>query len=402
MSTQSLDERELRVAFDNLGRGNGSSPAKLAERILYVPKSAVLIPARVPERPKSQQKYSSASQPGTGPGVSYVIIWSGPPTEKKAPSRLWERFLRLGTKPKRNKGNPAMRILGFGQQWGPLRAPANKNGESIAQWEKEIRIARAIIKIGSRLKTGGLGRKADWETLQSTLGVLGDVPGAGGMSRETDITLLYGAVEKWYGTATGHVILTPSLRIQPGASGVLGVVMFQVMEVLQEINEVSACKGCRKVLSGRERKYCKRCRDSKVPQRDAMRRMRVRKMQPQLFLAASRRAESSGIVIRMEDQSGAGRRRFPADQQADQLFTKIQDHANAIKKPWRREWKIIVDQSHLPAASIKALVASLKGRHGTRFESFGVSGICLVGPTVGLTFWLFRETLGEARKIKST
>lgn len=183
-------------------------------------------------------------------------------------------------------------VHAFAARWGPL---LNKSSEALADWRRYAILLRALSEAAGRL---AMERPIDpiqgkvileWLEVPQTPGFSNIWEGAG-LNRkigqpELWRALLNGAITKLLkGPASCEVCVKWSgnrIRSECSCNTLLGILILQVLAQ----KEVEVCAGCRREFEPKRRattgirRYCDRCRKRSIPQRDAMRAMRRRKLE---------------------------------------------------------------------------------------------------------------------------
>jgi hypothetical protein len=177
-------------------------------------------------------------------------------------------------------------IRRFAARWGPLGFE-NAGEERLDDWRYYARIAQAILRFSAQRLTGGTGLQGDWNTLR--IFAYRHQIDRTSMPAQIQMAIVGAAINRWYAAASGHRIMDlvdNQLRVGPGASNLFGILITQIAHAVARCDQTAVCAGCqcafipKRPLSRGSRQYCKKCRRSKVPQRDASRDWRRRQSRP--------------------------------------------------------------------------------------------------------------------------
>jgi hypothetical protein len=199
--------------------------------------------------------------------------WSEPPKLRRPPDDLCFRFAKLA-----EGSDEAIRC--FARNWGLLNLHVRAE-EHVDEWRQYGRLAAAILRLSAQHLRGDRAAESDWATICRWL----EVKNVTQVPRDLELTLLAAAVNLWYTRAQGHSVLDldqESLIIRPQASTLFGVLITQIAHVIAGTDQHAVCSGCKRNFAPKRgqsrgvRRYCKKCRRRKIPQRDAAREWRRR------------------------------------------------------------------------------------------------------------------------------
>jgi hypothetical protein len=149
-------------------------------------------------------------------------------------------------------------------------------------WRRYAQLARALLRFVGEQVSGGRAKNEDWSTICNFLSLqLDRAP----LPARFQMAITASAVNAWFAKAHGHRIMDTvdgQLQVVPGASNLFGVLVTQIAHVIARSDQLAVCAGCqnpftpKRPLSRGSRQYCNRCRNAKVPARDASRDWRRR------------------------------------------------------------------------------------------------------------------------------
>jgi hypothetical protein len=195
---------------------------------------------------------------------------------QKPPATLCFDFAKLAD------GSNAQ-IRRFAAKWGPLAMQARVIEESVEDWRRYAQLAQALLRFTAQKLIGDRGRDEDWRTICESTPVRS--LDRTRLPANAQMAITASAVNTWFATARGHRIMDMvdgKLQVRPNASNLFGILITQIAHVMARSDQLAVCAGCKdpfrpkRPLSRGDRQYCKRCRNAKVPQRDAARDWRRR------------------------------------------------------------------------------------------------------------------------------
>jgi hypothetical protein len=191
-------------------------------------------------------------------------------------SRIWERFTALD-------GASDERIRAFAEAYGPLGQGMDSVRETIAEWRRYVRAARAVTAAAASIKLGRPVEQADWQTL-SEFCLSGAAPSSS-RSLPEQKAMIARAMEKFI-SVPGQFRVSirwagdyPDVVLVP--TGLLGLIFAQISNAISGSARLDRCAGCGRLFVASRRattglrRYCPDCRNRKVDVRDAMRDMRA-------------------------------------------------------------------------------------------------------------------------------
>jgi hypothetical protein len=255
--------------------------------------------------------------------------------------------------------------------------------ESLDKWKIEARVAWALAAIAARVNAGAGGARSHWMLLRERgLTTLTLTPQDAATGRK----MLAWALNAWYAELPGQRLLDlvdDRLQIRPHAHGLLAIIISQIAQEIVGEHENVVCANCKaKIPVGF--KYCKSCRERRVPKRDASRRFRARKM---IYLACSRGSERLGAihVVPIKQPQGA---RLTASDYAEQIRNSIQDEAEALREGWSITRTVAMIATELDGFTLREIARIFTRHFLPTVSNLKFREIWLVGPTAGLTFRL--------------
>lgn len=221
-----------------------------------------------------------------------------------APGRLLESFVELADA-------PVKRILDYARRWGVFEVcehdlPASHNPppvpipidlrprdklpwchargfwgarpwEGIEIWRGYSRKFRALLDLAARLHEGKVGEPDDWRRLNVAVE---DDRGRSGRVLEQDQVQLAVVLNQFISQARVGITVewdraTPVVAMT--GRGLFSALVTQLVLATARSDGLAICSGCaesyapRRRPRGGQRRYCEKCRERKVPQRDAAR-----------------------------------------------------------------------------------------------------------------------------------
>jgi hypothetical protein len=185
--------------------------------------------------------------------------------------------------------------------WGTTEKAAKEHrkkllseGEPISVWRKYARFARAILNIAARLHEGKMGSDEDWKTLHR-VGFIGlDYSEHRKAKKIPDIdfekSLIASGVNHWLGSGdvqpkvswkTSRPIIT--FECSDAYGKLFANLAIQLMMAVSQIDAAAICSACGESYMptrrprNNQRRYCPKCKEKKVDQRDASAAYRRRK-----------------------------------------------------------------------------------------------------------------------------
>jgi hypothetical protein len=250
--------------FGTRSRSKGSGFSKVILRLPGGSTPRLHDPAAVP-RPRAA---------ALSPAGYLSCSWSEPPKLLPPPHDLCFRFAKLA------EGSDEA-IRRFVRSWGMLNLHARATEEHVDDWRRYARLADAILRLSAQRLTGDRAEESDWATICRWL----EIKNVKHVPRELELPLLAAAVNLWYTRAQGHSVLDldqERLVIRPQACTLFGVLITQIAHVIAGTDQHAVCSGCKRNFAPKRgqsrgvRRYCKKCRQRKIPQRDAAREWRRR------------------------------------------------------------------------------------------------------------------------------
>jgi hypothetical protein len=168
----------------------------------------------------------------------------------------------------------------FAAKYGPLGK--DRDQEKIKDWQAATRLIAAIIRLAAELPRDRGIRTEDWRIVCPPL----DLQSIEALKPDQKRVLLIRALGRWFSSAQYHGIVSlvgGVLEVRPSAAGVIGTVAYEVARLLAVKQGEVRCSGCRRIFKPSRartrgsRLYCQRCRNNKIPVRDAARDYRNRK-----------------------------------------------------------------------------------------------------------------------------
>ncbi len=197
------------------------------------------------------------------------------PSSQAAPPQLCFAFVQLV-----QASDEDIRL--FAERWGPLNRH-KRQVESVKSWRHYARLAEALMRFTGQLTSGGRGEEKDWAVICSSTPLKGLELHQ--LNEPEQMAVVAAAVNIWFAEAHQHGILTmvdDDLQVSPHASNLFGLLITQIAHVIARSDQTVKCAGCgnpfkpRGPITRGVRQYCKGCRKSKKPQRDAARDWRQR------------------------------------------------------------------------------------------------------------------------------
>jgi hypothetical protein len=195
----------------------------------------------------------------------------------QVPAKLCFDFARLA-----EGSNESIRH--FAASWGPLRWEGG-NADHVDDFRRYAQVAKALLRFTAERLSGGHGVDEDWNTICEFVAPGQNLTDRAGLDSRFQMAITAAAVNKWFAQAQGHGILGISdatLQVRPYASNLFGMLITQIAHVIARSDQLAVCDGCRapferdRAPSRGPRQYCRKCRQAKVPQRDASRDWRRR------------------------------------------------------------------------------------------------------------------------------
>jgi hypothetical protein len=162
---------------------------------------------------------------------------------------------------------------------GPLTTTANDYWEPIGSWHRYSRQAAALLRVAGRLISNKRpGRPEDWSIiLESNPRAILWTP-----NLVMDRIYLVEIVNEWLRMGNVRLALDwPTVKakplLRPLGSGLFGALAMQLALAVGGVDSIATCDGCgrdykphkRRPKSG-QRKFCRRCRRDRVPQKRAL------------------------------------------------------------------------------------------------------------------------------------
>lgn len=197
------------------------------------------------------------------------------PALQTAPPQLCFAFARLA-----QASDEAVRC--FAKKWGPLNR-YKRELESVKMWRHYARLAQALLRFTAYVRSGDQGDQKDWRVICNASRRKGLE--LQGLKEEEKLATVAASVNTWFAQAREHGILTilgKDLQVRPHASDLFGVLVTQIAHIIARSDQMAVCAGChdpfkpKRLITRGIRQYCQRCRNKKVPQRDASRDWRRR------------------------------------------------------------------------------------------------------------------------------
>lgn len=233
--------------------------------------------------------------PGTIETDGLFLLWNEDQAwiPVKPPDDILQRFLKLSS-------GDSDEILQFARQYGVLLVSEDEDGtlrnysdkqgkESLADWQKFSRKARAFLNLAADLSRGRPGELKDWEDLVGSLSAKFmaaiDDPLKARMFFERDLENWLRAAGITFGLSTSVVIgRPPRMEINYGGR-VFGAIVFQLLLTITNSDSLYVCSGCgmpyvrprgfKKPRPG-EGNFCQTCgRTEALRQADIRRRHRI-------------------------------------------------------------------------------------------------------------------------------
>ena len=188
---------------------------------------------------------------------------------RRVPAQLWKKFIALTS-------NDPRAVRHFARQFGPLRGGSG-DAETVPEWLRFAELGRHIANAAQALTSGGQSDPSDWEALREWVRPLaGDHEPKTVAARKL---MVMASVRRWLLQCEWHIVPRWSaslLEMAVCTGSLLEVIGLQLCAEISRSAGKVECSGCGKgfrptrAVPG-QRRFCRTCRDKKLPVKLAMR-----------------------------------------------------------------------------------------------------------------------------------